>query len=166
MATPALSFDPSTAKPVETTGGANPAFEFDPSTARLMDGVTGGGGFDPRTASPVNDDSPGFLSSVAEGLMNLGRADTNTMTAIGRQAAQVGKGASPVRDLLAQSEVKHGIRPGLLDSIAHAESGYDPTQTNKDSGAQGLMQFMPKTAAILTTRQTRRIWAVSMCAIC
>lgn len=39
----------------------------------------------------------------------------------------------------------------LTASIGGIESGFDPAATNKDSGATGLIQFMPKTASALGT---------------
>lgn len=41
---------------------------------------------------------------------------------------------------------RHGIDPTLLAAIAETESAFDPGATSR-AGAQGLMQFMPATAA-------------------
>ena len=50
----------------------------------------------------------------------------------------------------------------LTGSIGGIESGFDPAATNKQSGATGLIQFMPKTAAALgtTTDALRAMTAV------
>jgi soluble lytic murein transglycosylase-like protein len=41
-----------------------------------------------------------------------------------------------------------GMDPNVLRAVAYKESSYNPTATNP-SGAQGLFQFMPKTAQSL-----------------
>lgn len=49
-------------------------------------------------------------------------------------------------DLFAAAGARHGIDPRILSAVARVESGYDPTAVSS-AGAQGLMQFMPATAA-------------------
>lgn len=51
--------------------------------------------------------------------------------------------------IIAAAEVKHGIPTGLLMRQAWAESSFDPNAVNSYSGAQGMFQFMPETAAWL-----------------
>lgn len=41
---------------------------------------------------------------------------------------------------------KHGISPGLVKSVIHQESHFNPNAYNKKSGATGLMQVLPSTA--------------------
>ena len=41
---------------------------------------------------------------------------------------------------------RFGVNPKLIAAVAATESSWDPLATNKKSGAQGLMQLMPKTA--------------------
>jgi len=53
-----------------------------------------------------------------------------------------------MRELLAQAGSKHDIDVDLLASVVRAESGGNPRAVSR-TGAQGLMQLMPKTAATL-----------------
>lgn len=63
-------------------------------------------------------------------------------------AAGSGSGLSgvPYSDLFAAAGAKYGVSPTLLAGVAKVESGFNSTATSS-AGAQGLMQFMPGTAA-------------------
>lgn len=50
------------------------------------------------------------------------------------------------QELFEQAGLRHDIDPALLAAVASVESGFDPT-AQSPAGAQGLMQFMPATAA-------------------
>lgn len=52
----------------------------------------------------------------------------------------------PYADLFKAAGAKHGISPSILAAVAKTESAFDPTAVSH-AGAQGLMQFMPATAA-------------------
>ena len=52
----------------------------------------------------------------------------------------------PYADLFRAAGAEHGIQPSVLAAVAKAESAFDPTAVSH-AGAQGLMQFMPGTAA-------------------
>lgn len=60
-----------------------------------------------------------------------------------------------VRDVAASL----GIEPNWLLAVMQAESGINPAAVNEDSGATGLIQFMPATAKLLktTTGKLRRM---------
>ena len=46
---------------------------------------------------------------------------------------------------IAQAGRNHGVSPGLVKAVVHAESAFDPDAVSH-KGAQGLMQLMPATA--------------------
>lgn len=52
----------------------------------------------------------------------------------------------PYADLFRSAGATHGIQPSILAAVAKTESAFDPTAVSH-AGAQGLMQFMPGTAA-------------------
>ncbi len=52
----------------------------------------------------------------------------------------------PYADLFRRAGATHGIQPSILAAVAKTESAFDP-QAVSHAGAQGLMQFMPATAA-------------------
>lgn len=58
----------------------------------------------------------------------------------------VGLSGVPYSDLFTAAGAKYGVSPALLAGVAKVESGFDSTATSS-AGAQGLMQFMPGTAA-------------------
>ena len=51
--------------------------------------------------------------------------------------------------LIAHAAAEAGIDPGLAVGVAAQESGLDPNALNHSSGALGIMQLMPSTAAAL-----------------
>lgn len=55
---------------------------------------------------------------------------------------------TPYAELFIEAGRRHGISPRLLASVAQVESAFDPTAVSR-AGAQGLMQFMPGTAAAM-----------------
>ncbi len=54
----------------------------------------------------------------------------------------------PLQKLIASAAGRQGIDPDFVTSVVKAESGFVPTATSP-KGAQGLMQLMPQTAALL-----------------
>jgi hypothetical protein len=55
-------------------------------------------------------------------------------------------GGVPYADLFSRAAGRHGVDAALLAAVAQQESSFDP-QAVSPAGAQGLMQFMPATAA-------------------
>ncbi len=47
--------------------------------------------------------------------------------------------------VIARAGRNHGVSPGLVKAVVHAESAFDPDAVSH-KGAQGLMQLMPATA--------------------
>jgi soluble lytic murein transglycosylase-like protein len=52
----------------------------------------------------------------------------------------------PYAGLFASAGAKYGVSPAVLAAMASQESGFNPSAVSQ-AGAQGLMQFMPSTAA-------------------
>ena len=72
----------------------------------------------------------------------------------GQQSGVVQPTAQPPRTIVRMIEataVRYRIEKALLSAIVRAESGYDPRAVSR-SGAAGLMQLMPETAASLGVR--------------
>jgi hypothetical protein len=53
------------------------------------------------------------------------------------------------QELIAHGATEAGIDPNLAVSVATQESGLNPHAVNQSSGAVGIMQLMPRTAAAL-----------------
>ncbi len=49
---------------------------------------------------------------------------------------------------IAEASARYAVPARLIRAVIHAESGFDPRAVSR-TGAQGLMQLMPETAAIL-----------------
>ncbi len=56
--------------------------------------------------------------------------------------------ARDFESIVMEAGEKHGVAPSLIQAVIHVESGGNPMAVSK-SGAQGLMQLMPETAAQL-----------------
>jgi soluble lytic murein transglycosylase-like protein len=57
-------------------------------------------------------------------------------------------GAQPMNEAINAVSSRHHLDPDLIDSVIHAESGFNPRAVSP-KGAQGLMQLMPQTASRL-----------------
>ena len=57
--------------------------------------------------------------------------------------------ASDIREI----SMRHGVDPRLVESVIRAESAFNPTAVSR-TGARGLMQLMPQTAAMLGVRDS------------
>lgn len=90
-------------------------------------------------------EKPGFLSSVVEGMANLGRADASSMSALGRKGAGMGRIGEDLQATFNRAEEKYNIPAGLLARVANTESRFN-TSAVSNKGARGIMQFMPDTA--------------------
>lgn len=75
-----------------------------------------------------------------------GAATTSASTVAPVPPAGVGWADIPHRQLFEQAAASHGVDAAVLAAIAQVESGFDHRAVSP-VGAQGLMQFMPGTAA-------------------
>ena len=57
--------------------------------------------------------------------------------------------AADIREI----SLRHGVDPQLVESVIRAESAFNPTAVSR-TGARGLMQLMPQTAAMLGVRNS------------
>lgn len=57
--------------------------------------------------------------------------------------------AADIREI----SLRHGVDPSLVESVIRAESAFNPTAVSR-TGARGLMQLMPRTAAMLGVRDS------------
>jgi cell wall-associated NlpC family hydrolase len=62
--------------------------------------------------------------------------------------AATSRGEAAFTPLFQSAGQRHGVSPALLTAVARAESAFNPA-ARSPAGAQGLMQFMPATAADL-----------------
>jgi hypothetical protein len=63
-------------------------------------------------------------------------------------AAHTGTSPEGLNDVISAASGRHRLDPDLVNSVIHAESGFNPTAVSP-KGAQGLMQLMPRTATQL-----------------
>lgn len=54
-----------------------------------------------------------------------------------------------IAQMLSAAAMQYGLDPGLVMAVAQRESGLNPNIVNSSSGASGVMQLMPATAASL-----------------
>lgn len=92
------------------------------------------------TSGTFGSVTPGTFGSV----LATATAEANTETAP-TSSVQVVNGAG-YAELFAAAGDRHDIDPNLLAAVAQIESAFDPAAVSP-AGAQGLMQFMPATAA-------------------
>ena len=69
-------------------------------------------------------------------------------TPAARASAPQTTARDPLDKLISGAALRQGIDPDFVTSVVKAESGFVPTATSP-KGAQGLMQLMPRTAAML-----------------
>ncbi|HXW90436.1 MAG TPA: lytic transglycosylase domain-containing protein [Terriglobales bacterium] len=62
-----------------------------------------------------------------------------------------GEDGQKVPDLVTQASRRYHLDPDLVNSVIHAESGFNPMAVSP-KGAQGLMQLMPETSSKLGVR--------------
>jgi hypothetical protein len=101
--------------------------------------------------SPVWNDITAIRRVTSPAATGAGAAGAvSTQSILGSAAASRGgdqvKAGVPYADLFNAAGAKHGVSPTLLAAMAKTESNFNP-RAGSSAGAQGLMQFMPATAA-------------------
>lgn len=106
-----------------------------------------------RSLDPGPERSPLIGSGAGNAPLALGAAvamalrDEPAVFEAARPSIGVFNGrGSEFSELFAAAGARHGVDPGLLRAVAEVESGFNPSAVSS-AGAQGLMQFMPATAA-------------------
>jgi soluble lytic murein transglycosylase-like protein len=97
----------------------------------------------------------GPIAFVSDGMTKLGEATDNlgdkfvglSHKIFARmQDTEAGR-AEYYAGAVARSAKAHGVDPDILAGLLHTESRFNPDAVNKESGAIGIAQFMPDTAA-------------------
>lgn len=79
----------------------------------------------------------GDLADKARGLSDI----------LGGAVHRLGRGRSAFEGTIQGAAKKYGVDPEILAGLLSTESGFDPTARNPKTGATGIAQFMPRTAA-------------------
>lgn len=97
----------------------------------------------PTEGETVKVQSVGTPTAIRRVLPPPSTAPTTSTTSTTGSASL---GGVPYAGLFTSAGAKYGVSPALLAAMASQESGFDASAVSK-AGAQGLMQFMPSTAA-------------------
>ena len=88
----------------------------------------------------------GYIDVPSEQITSIEHDDSPIPAPVVLQPAPT-PGAT-IDDFVNAASLKHGVDPALIQSVIHAESGFNPNAVSR-KGAQGLMQLMPATASRL-----------------
>jgi soluble lytic murein transglycosylase-like protein len=96
------------------------------------------------TSTPASS-TPSFADALSQASTPAATADSAVPTS---SVDTESSAAAPYADEINAAATRNGVDPLLLQSLIQQESGFDPNATSS-SGAQGLTQLMPQTAASL-----------------
>ena len=96
-----------------------------------------------RIAQLDSSGAPADAAGFARLLSPVADASATTLSSAG-----VPDAPAEIESLIEASAARYGVDPALVKSVVAVESSFDPNATSK-TGAQGLMQLMPETAAQL-----------------
>lgn len=85
--------------------------------------------------------------SLAQILFQSGTIDTNPYQTLGT----VRLGLRGLQETIMAASRRYQVPPALIDAVIRTESGYRPQAVSR-TGAKGLMQLMPRTAAAMGVR--------------
>ncbi len=105
--------------------------------------IVGVRGWASGVPSPSPSPSPSPIAVAGGGPMAPRPAPVSASSV---DAGSIRRAAAPFSGLLAAAGRQHQLDPALLTAVASVESAFDPSAVSS-AGAQGLMQFMPATAA-------------------
>ena len=126
-------------------GGPVRMQDIDSTVTAIRRIVSEAGG--PTPAASVGSATVGAGTGAAAATgFGPGPAAASPLAAPGQAPSGTGWAGVPHRQLFEQAGAAHGIDPAVLAAVAQVESGFD-TRAVSRAGAQGLMQFMPRTAA-------------------
>jgi len=91
-----------------------------------------------------------YLSADRDGYVDVPTSDIDCFEKdlSAPAAAKTAPGAQEMNEVINTVSSRHHLDPDLIDSVIHAESGFNPHAVSP-KGAQGLMQLMPQTASKL-----------------
>jgi soluble lytic murein transglycosylase-like protein len=93
-------------------------------------------------------DLPAQITNTAESPSNLQTVSLNNKTETPASSTKAGLSPADLGEMLAKAGQEHNLDVDLLASLVKAESGGNARAVSR-TGAQGLMQLMPGTAASL-----------------
>jgi soluble lytic murein transglycosylase-like protein len=142
------------AKDTAFTAGSTKTSAAIVGTAKSLEGAWAAGAtgdigtaWEELAAGPIAFVSEG-MTKLAESTDNLGAKFVGLSHKIyARMADSEAERAAYYEGAVQRSAKAHGVPADILAGLLHTESRFNPDAVNKKSGATGIAQFMPETAA-------------------